>query len=65
MGEMYKNEKKQDKFQKNVDHNICAQTWHSMLVLGHNQNFEISSPVIWKDNVDASVKNKTLNSLLN
>ena len=32
---------------KNVDLNICAQTWHSVSVMGRKQGFDLAVPEVF------------------
>ena len=35
---------------KNVDLNMCALTWHSVLVMGHKQGYELAVPAVMSTN---------------
>ena len=43
---------------KNIDLNICAHTWHSVLLMGHKQGFDLAAPELLKThwNVDENRK---------
>ena len=40
----------------NVDLNICAHTWHSVSIMGHNQDFELAGPELTLYNINQEPK---------